>query len=193
MRRRRIGSRGAAVVESALALSVLAVLVVGTIEYGYAWRQATVTEKTLQQAGRAVASMADQPLADYEALQTFRSVLDSSENVSLEYLVIYKSSTPDGQVPPGCVTASIANSCNRYVETDLALLESDFGSCSWPSPDRFWCPSTRDRDREPRPDYVGLHARLRYDGITSAIPGGLTIDQKTVYAVEPCAYGLPGC
>lgn len=176
-----------------MAVTLLGALVIGAIEYGYAWRQTTVVEKTVQRAGRVAATMADQPLADYETLQTFRSVLDDSDDVTLEYLVIYRSTTPDGSPPAACLSGSVANTCNRYVEADLARPASQFGSCAGTSRDRFWCPTTRERDRKPRPDYIGLHARLRYAGITNAVPGGITIDRRTVYAVEPCAFGLPGC
>ncbi len=46
----------------------------------------------------------------------------------------------------------------------------------------------------PAPDYVGVLARVRYSGVAGAIPaGGLTIDRRAVYSLEPCAFGLPGC
>jgi Flp pilus assembly protein TadG len=187
------GERGASMVETSVVLLFLAILVLGIIEYGNAFRQATVVEKTVQQSGRVVASVADQALADYEALQTFRSLLDSSDNVTLDYLVIYRSTSADGKVPANCLAASQHDSCNRYVAADLLRPASDFGSCVLGDPDRYWCPTDRERDREPWPDYVGLHARLRYTGITGSLPAPIVIDRSTVYAVEPCAHGLPGC
>lgn len=193
-RRRARGERASTLVEAAAVIGVIALIAMGTIEYGYAWRQTTVVEKTVQQSARVVASVADGPYADFEALETFRSLLDSSKNIELELLVVYKSTTANGQVPAGCLTASVANVCNRYVENDVLTLNSgDFANCSWPAKHRFWCPTTRERERDPSPDYVGVYARLRYEGITNAIPGGLEIERHAVYAVEPCAYGLPGC
>lgn len=191
--RRQAGSRGTGVVETVAVVGVLIALLLGIIELGYAWRQASAVEKTVQQAGRVAASVADQPLADYEALQTFRSVLESSDSVELDYLVIYRSTTADGAVPDNCRTASVDDVCNRYTASDLTRSEDDFGSCTFPDPDRFWCPMDRDRERAPRPDYVGLHAQLTYTTITDAFPATLSIGRSSVYAVEPCAFGLPGC
>lgn len=185
--------RGATLVEAVVVMAVVVTLALGTIEFGNAWRQATVVDKTMQQSARVVASVADQPLADYEALQTFRSLIDSSRNMELDYLVIYRSSSADGVVPAQCQTQSVLGLCNRYLASDLVRPSADFGSCSSPSPDRYWCPATRTRDREPLPDYVGVYARLQYTGITNMLPGGLTLTRHTVYAVEPCAFGLPGC
>ena len=193
MRRRR-GDHGATLVEGSVVLAFVAALAIGTVEYGNAWRQTTVVEKTRQQTARTIASVADQPLADYEGLQTFRSLLDSSRNMSLEYLIIYRSTSADGGLPdPTCHTQSVTSKCNRYVAADLERPSSDFGSCSYPSPDRYWCPASRNRDREPWPDYVGVYAKLEYEGVTGSLPNGIALDRQAVYAVEPCAFGLPGC
>tara|TARA_R100000306_G_C4329686_1_gene119566 strand:- start:230 stop:805 length:576 start_codon:yes stop_codon:yes gene_type:complete len=184
---------GAVLVEAAISLLLLGTLVLGVIEFGYAWRQATAVEKTLQQAARTGANLADQPLADYSALQAFRSSLGSVDNMTLEYIVIYRSSTPGGAVPDeDCFTSSQVGVCNRYVASDLTRPDGQFG-CGGSEPDRFWCPTSRERDRRPRPDYLGVHARFRYDGITNLLPGPVVIDRNAVYAVEPCAFGLPGC
>ena len=191
--RSKSSDRGATLVEGVLVTAVVVALAIGTIEFGNAWRQTTVVDKTIQQSARVVASVADGALADYEALQTFRSLIDSSKDMELEYLVIFKSSSADGAVPTACKTASQSNLCNRYVPADLTRSSSDFGSCSYPSPDRYWCPTTRVRDREPWPDYVGVYAQMRYTGVTKALPGGLPITRTAVYALEPCAFGLPGC
>ncbi len=190
---RRRSSRGASLIEAAITVGVLAILALGTIEFGYAWRQSTVVEKTVQQSGRVVASVADQPMADYEALQTFRSFLGSSKNMSLDLLVVYRSTTADGAVPDQCLTTSVPGLCNRYEAADLNLPTSSFGSCTGTSRDRYWCPAGRERGRSPRPDYVGIYAQLQYSGITRSIPGGLTLERTAVYAIEPCASGLPGC
>ncbi len=184
--------RGAVIVEAAIALTVLGILFVGITEYGFAWRQTTVVEKTVQQASRVAGNLADQPEADYEALQAFRSLIGSSKNITVDYIVVYKSSTADGLMPPDCLTASVSGLCNRYVASDLTRPASQFG-CGGSEPDRFWCPTGRERDRAPSPDYVGIQAQLRYDGMTGMVPGTIAITRRAVFSVEPCAFGLPGC
>lgn len=183
---------GAVLVETAVALIFLGVLLVGITEYGFAWRQTTVVEKTVQQSARVAGNLANESLADYEALQAFRSLLGSSKNLTVDYIVIYKSTTADGSLPdPACTTASQPGECNRYVAADLLRPAGDFG-CGGTKPDSSWCPTGRVRDRTPSPDYVGVQARLSYDGLTGSV-GTITIVRRGVYAIEPCAFGLPGC
>ena len=197
--RARPHDRGAVIIEAAIAMTVLGVLLVGIIEYGFAWRQSTVVEKTVQQSGRTAANLADAPMADYEALQAFRSLIASTKNVTVDYIVVYKSGSADGAMPSGCAASSIDGVCNHYVPGDMARPAAQFG-CGGSAPDRFWCPFPsgasqpgRERDRSPAPDYVGVQAQLQYDGMTGIVPGTITITRKAVYAVEPCAFGLPGC
>lgn len=183
---------GVVLVETAVALIFLGVLLIGITEYGFAWRQTTVVEKTVQQSARVAGNLANESLADYEALQAFRSLLGSSKNLTVDYVIVYKSTTADGALPdPDCTTASQTGVCNRYVAADLVRPAGDFG-CGGSKPDSAWCPTTRVRDRTPTPDYVGVQARLTYQGITGSV-GSITIVRRGVYAIEPCAFGLPGC
>lgn len=184
--------RGAVIVEAAIALTALSILFIGITEYGFAWRQTTVVEKTVQQASRVAGNLADQPEADYEALQAFRSLLGSTKNITVDYIVIYRSTTADGAMPAACLTGSVSGVCNRYGAGDLTRPASEFG-CGGSEPDRFWCPTGRERGRTPAPDYVGVQAQLQYDGMTGMVPGTISITRTAVYAIEPCAFGLPGC
>jgi hypothetical protein len=191
MRRAR-EDRGATLIETALALGFLAIMFLGVTEYGFAWRQTTVVEKAVQQAGRAAGNGADNQFADFEALRALRSSLGSSDNLTVNYVVIFKSTTADGEMDDDCRTMSVNLTCNRYVAADLNRPASDFG-CGGSDPDRFWCPTSRERDREPTPDYVGIYVNVTYEGLTGAVSGGLTITRSGVYALEPCAFGLPDC
>jgi hypothetical protein len=183
---------GVVLVETAVALIFLGVLLIGITEYGFAWRQTTVVEKTVQQSARVAGNLANESLADYEALQAFRSLLGSSKHLTVDYVIVYKSTTADGALPdPDCTTASQPGVCNRYVAADLLRPAGDFG-CGGAKPDSAWCPTGRVRDRSPSPDYVGVQARLTYEGLTGSV-GSITIVRRGVYAIEPCAFGLPGC
>lgn len=194
-RSRSRGDRGVVLVETAMAMLALGVLLIGITEYGFAWRQATVVEKTVQQSGRTAGNLANESLADYETLQAFRSLIGSSKNITIDYIVVYKSTTADGVMPTAsgsdCRAASVNNVCNRYVAADLLRPPTDFG-CGGTKPDRYWCPTTRVRDRKPLPDYVGVQAQLEYTGMTGSV-STITITRRAVYAIEPCAFGLPGC
>lgn len=196
--RRRASDAGAVIVEAALALVLLSILFIGVTEYGFAWRQTGAVEKTVQQSARVAGNMADQSTADFETLQAFRSFLGSTKNLTVDYIVVYRSTTADGAMPSACATGPVAGTCNRYVAADLSRPSTDFG-CGATEPDRFWCPTAsgsqlgRQRDRTPSPDYIGVQAQVRYRGITGLISGTMAITRRAVYSIEPCAFGLPGC
>lgn len=178
--------------EAALALGFLGTLCVGLLEYGYAWRQTAMVERAVQSGGRAAGNLANDSLADYEVLQSLRSGFGSTKNVTIDYVVVYRSGTANGAVPQDCKTASQNDLCNRYVVADLTRAATGFG-CSGGEPDRFWCPTLRSRERTPSPDYVGVFVQARYTGITGMLPSPITIGRSAVYALEPCAFGLPNC
>ena len=72
MTRRRTTSRGAAAVETALLLPVLALLFFGTVEYGFAWSSASRVESAGAAAARVAAQAGDESMADWEVLQAVR-------------------------------------------------------------------------------------------------------------------------
>ena len=191
-RRPRSGDRGAILVETALVSLFLVIMLVGVTEYGFAWRQGTVTDKATQAAGRAAGNGADNRFADYEALHALQASMGSARNVTVDRIVVFKSTSAAGSMDQDCLTASKNDVCNRYVAGDLSRPAGQFG-CGGSSPDRFWCPTGRNRDRTPSSDYVGVHVTATYSGLTGLVPGGITITRTAIYALEPCAFGIPDC
>jgi hypothetical protein len=192
LRRNHGAEGGATLIEAALAIVFLGTMFLGITEYGFAWRQTTVVEKTAQAGGRAAGNGANGPFTDYEVLRAVQSALSSSSNITLNSVVVFESTSADGSMDSDCLTASKNGVCNRYVAADLSRPASQFG-CQAGEPDRFWCPTGRERDREPFPDYIGVYLNVTYDGLTGLLPGGITIERDAIYALEPCAFGLPDC
>jgi TadE-like protein len=190
---RGLPERGATLVETALVLVFLSIMFLGITEYGFAWRQATVVEKSAQLGGRAAGNGANGRFADYETLRSVQSAFGSASNVTINTVIVFKSSSSDGAMDPDCLTASKSGVCNRYVASDLTRPASQFG-CGGSSPDVSWCPMSRVRDRAPSSDYVGVYIDATYDGLTGILPGGgMNITRSAIYALEPCAFGLPDC
>ncbi|MEZ5144368.1 MAG: TadE/TadG family type IV pilus assembly protein [Acidimicrobiales bacterium] len=200
---RLTGDHGAALVEFALAAPLLILLTTGMVEYGFAWRQENLLQRALSTAGRTASSMGDNRFADYETLQSLASAMNGGRRVSIERLVVYKSTTANGQLPANCdiavsPTAIEVNgrpgSCNVYTGAMVNTLNpvgfpagsATNPTCASGSWDANWCPTTRSKDA---PDFVGLHLRVRYTTLTGIAGSSITMDEYVVYALEPPTVG----
>ncbi|MCC5951969.1 MAG: pilus assembly protein [Acidimicrobiia bacterium] len=205
-RRPRCDDRGAVLIEAALVLPVLALLMLGIIEFGMAFRQVNVIDRGSSSAARVGATLGNAPLTDYEILRSVNSTLNTTQRVEIERVIVYRSTTADGAVPPACLAINpsgfgafgVAGTCNVYSAEQVAN-ESLVGfprgaaanpSCAGGSWDANWCPIGRSKDR-PNPDVVGVFIEGRYDALTSLIPGTgeLMLSQRGVYMLEPPAVG----
>lgn len=191
----RRSDRGAAMVEFAIILPVLALFAFGVLEVSMVIRDRgeAVTASTVAQ--RAAAHLGPARMADYNALT---AVLGSvRERDMLQRVVIFKP-TASGAVPPGCTTTSQSGKCNVYNKTFLTQLATAedgspgagavfFGgvsSCSGSSPDRSWCPTVRSDVQSDGLDSIGVLIELQHRSSTGFF-GDRTITEQSVGRVEP--------
>ena len=197
---KRDGDGGVALIEAALAVPFLVLLLLGTIEAGFAWSDANTLARTVQQAARTDARIATGPLADYEALRAINSGLAGLRASSIERVVIYRSNglgdTPSAEcrnVPrPNDLSAVSRPGCNVYSAAQVAAEAPHmFGSCSggW---DSGYCPANRIRGGTD-PDRLGVWVKLSFDQVTSALPASMHITRGAVYQLEPCVAGDSSC
>jgi hypothetical protein len=112
------------------------------------------------------------------------------DNTRIERVVIYRSTTPDGEAPQACVDGTPqAGLCNVYSPAQMgSLVESDFDSptCSG-DPDASWCPVDREDRQVVGADYLGVWIRVHRDWITGLFPPatGLTMTDSAVMRLEP--------
>lgn len=201
-KRTRRGDGGVALVETAIALPFIALLLIGTIEAGFAWRDANVVARSVHQAARTNARIATDPLADYEALRAINSGFAGAHASSIEKVIIYDADTFGDSPPPQCRTLppptdltqnqGIPNLCNVYSPAQIAAdSPGSFGSCSgtW---DADFCPANRNRDGDD-PDRIGVWVEVRFDEVTSVVPGSVHFTRGAVYQIEPCIAGDTTC
>lgn len=210
--RRLRGDGGAVIVEAALALPLIVMLVLGTMEFGMLYQDANHLERSVQTAARVGASMATNGFADYEILRSLDSSLSKLNKADVKKIVVYRSTASNGAVPPACLTASTTPAtsahgvstssvrCNVYVQAQMAQANPTVGfpstsitrpSCAggW---DVNWCPSTRRRNIPP--DFLGVYVEVEYEPVTNLLHRSkVTIARKAVFQVEPCAAGDPAC
>ena len=189
-RARRRGDRGASLVELALVMPLVALLAFGTIEFGLTWRDSMTISNSLRSGVRVGSNAGDDRLADYNVLKQVEAAINEIDNTRIERVVIYKSTTPDGEAPAACVNGtSQSGVCNVYTPAQMASLsQSDFDSptCSG-DPDSHWCPVTREDRQVVGADYLGVWVQVHRDWITGLFPpsSGITMTDKAVMRLEP--------
>ncbi|MFN8041529.1 MAG: TadE/TadG family type IV pilus assembly protein [Acidimicrobiales bacterium] len=197
--RRLADDQGAGLVEFALVAPVLILFVIGIVEYGLAYRQDQQIQTALMSAGRMIGQQSNSRWADFEGLRAIDSALGAAPRLTINKVVVYKSTAANGQVPSNCASITPSNnaanglsgSCNVYssaqvkTSTPSGFIAGTNNSCASGSWDTNWCP----RNRDPENDKVGVYIDVTYAPITRILPNNFTMKRYTVYVVEPSAVG----
>ncbi len=198
------GSRGVALIEAAFVIPFLALLVLGMVEAGFAYRDGNVLARATQQAARSDSRLAENLSADYEALRALDSGLAGLSASSIERVIIYDATTADDTPPAACLavprpdttTPAGVNSggvkCNVYSATQVRQDSPGSFGCGGGAWDASFCPSGRSQVT-PNPDRVGVWVELSYDKVTAVLPGSLSLTRASVYQLEPCIAGVSSC
>jgi len=189
--------RGASLVEATLVLPLFFMLVFGVMEAGYAWFGRSTVNNMSVVGARSGSGEANEVLADYAILQTIKEGAAGIGTAKIQFVVVYRATSPSDRVPTACKTASVTNTssvrgCNRYVATDLARPSTDFGCVGPPGPtekiDRYWCPTTRKTaltGTNGPPDYIGVYVQASHENLTGTDWPSFTFAQDTVMRIEP--------
>lgn len=192
-RGRVAGDHGSVVVELALVLPFLLLLVSGVLEYGQAFRSQESIAVAARAGMRQVSNLGDDRAADSIALQSIVSGLSNSKNLTVNRIVIYKTTASDGSpTNSGCLTGtvSIAGACNVYTWAQAQAAPTGFtATCTGSSGaalDKAWCPTDRKAALTDPPDYVGVYINATYNGVTGILPGrSVTLTDRAVTRIEP--------
>jgi hypothetical protein len=184
--------RGAVLVELAVVVPLLLLLVVGTIELGSAWSQRLKVETAARAGARVGSSLGTDRLADYNLLQSVRAAVTSLGTDRIRHVVVYKSTTSDGAVPPTCRTSpptSQTGLCNVYTGADLTgLTPSAFTgttTCGATAPDRFWCPTARQKVQHLGTDFLGVWIVADSPTVTRLFTVPLDLGARAEMRLEP--------
>lgn len=206
-RPRLAGDGGAVMVEFALVLPVLIVLTLGTLEFGLAYRSRTTVTNALRTAARTDASLSGNRnrLAEYFALDQFRTATANMPRMALSKVIVFKTNSNGALLDSQCGTTSPSsggagrnNYCNIYGQAQLnSLSTSKFGStptgtsCSTPANwDGYWCPINRVNllQAPGGPDFLGVRSVFTYSLITKVLPNStITMTDTAVIRIEPQA------
>lgn len=203
VRTRARGDRGASLAEFGIIAPVLALLVFGALEAGFALQDSNLLSRSAQQAARTGSTLADDEFADYEVLRSVDAFLSGLKASDVRRVIVYDGGAePDAAPPPACLDAvrpddtsvvGVSGLCNVYSATQVATdAPAAFsGSCvgTW---DANYCPGDRVRTGA-TPDRLGVYIELDLATKTGFFPGSLTLRRQAVFQLEPCVGGDASC
>jgi len=204
-RRRARGDRGAVLIELVIITPILFTIILGVFDLGLAWRASITISNAVRSASRVDANLGKADSSDLAALQALSAAASTIPSSQIDVIVIYKSTTPDGDVPAACVTTTArlaggvaASNCNTYSQTDYINAQNGTGGfangftglCSSSGRrDRFWCATNRVNDQAASggPDYVGVYIKVIHRTATKMFGATIDIDDHAVMRIEPNA------
>ncbi len=191
-----------ALIEAAIIFPFLALLFLGMVEAGFAYRDGNALARATQQAARSDARQANNPTADYEALRSLQSGLAATTASSVERVIVYNAAGFADSPPPSCLALTpsasspvgISGLCNVYSAAQVASDQPGQFGCAggW---DSNFCPTNplhRVRTGA-NPTRLGLWVELSFDEVTKVLPGSLALTRAAVYQIEPCIAGDTSC
>ena len=183
-RRRLAGrsERGAVMVEFLVIVPVLLMLMVGLVELGLVQRDRLIASSASRAAARVISSGGDSRLADFDGLKAAEAALADMATAEVVRVVVFAPTAP-----APCLTGSVNNVCNHYGPADLARGAGEFtgtNNCSGASPDKAWCPTSRETEQDRGLDWVGVYVELRHRS-SAPMFGDRPLTAETVMRVEP--------
>jgi hypothetical protein len=186
-RKRARGQQGAVLVEAALVLPIMILVVMGIIEFGFAFASSTTTTGSSRSGARlAAAAYAtagtipenQQAAADQIADTVSADLigLTSAEPVGMLIYRVDKTSTegaPIGGFPTGDgITTGCTSSCFRYEWTNGKMT---YESGGWSNPDACGMEL----------DSIGVYVKAKHNYITGMIGDHVFVDGHTAMRLEP--------
>jgi Flp pilus assembly protein TadG len=189
---RRHRERGAALTEFAVIVPVIAVLLCGLVEFGFAWQDKMTVESAVRAGARTGSSIGNERLADHAIIEGVKSALNDIGISNVQYLVVYKATTADGAVPAACSGSTPASQnglCNVYTGAQLtSLTQASFtgtSSCAADAPDKYWCPTSRQDVQAAGTDFVGVWVKASHPTVTNFFGSTITMTGTAVMRIEP--------
>ena len=139
-RNRHRGERGSTAVEAAVILPIFMALVLATIDGGLIFKSYLTLGHVAEAAARADAASADNPLADYQALQAVKTQSAGLEPNSIKRIVVFHPSESAEEASDSCLDGSAGSKCNVYTPDAMNVSSAAFPtyapSLHWDATDR---------------------------------------------------------
>lgn len=179
----RVRERGASALEFAIILPTLIIMIFGIIETGFLVKDLVAVRNAAEEGVRAGAVGANSATSDFKILAAVEAHLGASEK-EIVRIVVYKASGPGAPPSASCKAGvpGLTEKCNVYTKADFDLASNQFG-CLGASPDKNYCPTTRDVTLE-NPDWLGVYIKAHHPGISGLFSGTLDLERIAVFPLE---------
>lgn len=171
--------RGAALVETALCLTVILIILYGTAELAFIYRSSTTASSATRAGARAAAATyanaGDKLTAARQIADTVEEVLRQRSATDTPVVLRIYEADSTGRPLDGDFTAC-AQSCLRFA-WDGANQEFDYQSGTWTDPDG--CGTAVDR--------IGVYVQYDHDSMTGIVDLSGLHSERTVMRLEPAA------
>ncbi|MCB0952752.1 MAG: pilus assembly protein [Microthrixaceae bacterium] len=182
------GQQGAVLVEAALVLPIMILVVMGIIEFGFAFASSTTTTGASRSGARLGAAAyatagtisANQRAAADQIADTVSADLVGLTSADPVGMTIYRadpSSTegePVGGFPADGMVGGCSSDCFRYT-WDAGADKMTYESGGWPDPDACGL----------NLDSIGVYVQAQHNYITGMIGDHVFVDGQTVMRLEP--------
>lgn len=177
-------------IEVAIVTPVFLMVVFFILELGLLMRDSLTTDNASREGARAASTRGDNADADYFVLRTVEHGLEAMGLERVQYVVVFRATSPGDAVPAACRVSSQPGLCNRYTPVDFfAELDdaagNDTGNFRCGSLDSSWCPTGRETSLSAGTDFVGVHVETRHDYVTNFFSGGNDLGETTIIRLEP--------
>lgn len=189
--------RGAAAVEFAIIVPLLAALTFGLIDGSLTFFRWTAISQATRAGAATASTMSTDALADYRTLRSVAEILGGMAPEDLDRVVIYNAedgrdvSPMDNPPPSACLTnpTGVSGACNVYTAADLGhTVEQHLDARRFAS----WDPAGRDDAPDSNGiDYVGVYVRASVKTPTKLFGADRAIGEFTVVRIEPRATPYP--
>jgi Flp pilus assembly protein TadG len=184
---------GAALIEAAYVVPVFFLLVFGIMEIGLYMNDDLAIGHSVRSGSRMASASGNDVMADYGVIQSIRKEISALDEDAIEAIVVYKASGVGEAPSASCQVAAVTGACNFYTPTDFTRVRTQWGCTSSVSPDRFWCPNTRDVTRSDGTapgdnlgtDFVGVWIKYEHSWVTKIFADTSIISDSSVIRLEP--------
>ena len=187
--------RGAVIVETALAIPILLMVIMGSIEFGFAWEAKSATASGVRTGVLRAASIGDQPETDMRILQSIIGEIGTENVDRIEYVMVFNATghTDKQAAIDGCAAGAGTTQCALYSTSVLQAVSAtadpaayqaanfDLGgnvtrdgagdidgyACTFGKLDTNWCAGSRTvlNDVE-----IGIAVKYNHEWVTGIIP-----------------------
>lgn len=184
--------RGAALVEAAIAIPLLLLVIMGSVEFGFAWEAKSASVSGMRSGVLRAAAIGDKPHTDMSILQSVVGEIGADKTDQIEWVMIFKadaSMTEDARIADcqatgtdcviyfggtGSILDQVATTTDAQTVKDdnfddgLGAVVAGSYQCDVSKLDKNWCAGKRtdgDQDTE-----FGLAVRYQHEWFTGIFP-----------------------